>query len=166
MNTPIPRGDRGFNPRRAFALLVLPLALALGACEEDDLLGPDDPALEPLIGAWDATSFRVEPTAAPALGFDVIEEGGRFGLDIQPSGRYAAVLGFNGLVSTELGSVEVSGSQLIQTPTDPPGDPITVDYELVNGNQLILSGESEFDFTGDGIPEPASIRIELDRAPS
>jgi hypothetical protein len=149
--------------RRRLPLVLLPLVLALGGCDEDDLLGPNDPALEPLVGEWRATSFRVEPTAAPALGFDVIEEGGRFGLDIEPSGRYAAVLEFNGLVSTELGTITVSGSELIQTPTDPPGDPTTVNWELIDDDQLILTGESEFDFNQDGFPEPASIRIDLDR---
>jgi len=149
--------------RGGWLWLIVPMVLV--GCDEDDLLGTPDPALDPMVGAWNATEFRVSPAAAPALGFDVIAQGGTFAMEIEPSGRYAAVLGFEGLVSTELGVVTVDGNQLIQTPQSPPGDPVTIDWSMPGPDRLILDGESEFDFDQNGTPDPAIVHIDLTRAP-
>ena len=157
------RNDRMGRMHRYIGTLGLMAVLALYGCDEDALLGPPDPALAPLVGQWNGTTFHVAPQAAPGAGFDVIAQGGTFVLEIEPSGRYAAILESGGVVNGELGVITVDGNKMTQTPTSPPSDPSEVEWGMEGENHLTLDGEGEFDFNFDGVPDPAIVHIELDR---
>jgi len=151
-----------FRVKAGFSCSILLLALVLG-CSSDSGLGPGDPVLDEMAGVWDAREFTVTSVAVPSLSFDVVALGGSFRLDIEPSGRYAGSLMLEGVSQTELGVIEVDGGTLIQTPTNPPGDPVTIEWGMPDDNTLLLDGETEFDFNFDGQTEPARVYIDLER---
>jgi hypothetical protein len=114
-------------------------------------------------GSWQGTEFRLTSVNPPARTFELIEAGGSFRLDIQASGRYAATLTLGGEIGTESGIFALNGSTFTQTPTNPPGPPITGTWAMPNDNSLILDGNIEFDFDFSGSPEPATAHIEMVR---
>jgi hypothetical protein len=98
--------------------------------------------------------------ASPDTSVDLIQEGASFTLSILATGEYSAALSLLGQTHTELGTIEVSGSQITITPTTPPG-PSTSGTWSLTGGIVYIDGTTEFDFNLDGTDEPADIHIEL-----
>lgn len=142
--------------------LALLLAVLAAACGGDDTVAPDA-SLAPLVGDWEATVLRLTNIANPSVSPDLIQEGATFTLNVQPSGQYTAILVYLSQDATEIGQVEVNGSQITLTPTVPPGPPTTGTYS-VQGDRFTLEGQTEFDFNFDGIPEAADVRFEFVRS--
>ena len=143
-----------------FALVVG----ALSACgSEDPLVSGNDPAIEPFLGDWEATELVVVNDANASDSVDVLEEGGIFTINVQPSGTYTATLSFLGAPFVEIGQLSVFESTLILQPTQPPGPSATSTFEFDGPDNLTLDGPLDFDFNGDGTPEPGQGHIELVR---
>lgn len=158
-SSPRPREDIVGFPRRhnqLFLLLALVPVLVMGCT--DDPSGPRE--LEPLVGVWQAVELVMTNQANPSQSVDLIEEGATFTLSILSDGRYSASLTIFGQGSTEMGTVGVSGSTVTITPTTPEGPPLVATWSF-QGENLVLDGESEFDFNRDGIPEPSIAHIVL-----
>lgn len=153
------RIQRRFGPTGL--ILVAVIGSLLVGCGGDSGTAPTNGDLERMEGSWQGTEFRMTSVNPPTRTFDVIEEGGTFRLDIQASGRYAATLTLGGEIGTESGRFTLSGSTFTQTPTNPPGPPVTGTWSMPNANSLILDGTVEFAFP-EGT-EPATAHIELVR---
>ncbi len=148
--------------RRGLVLLAVGAAVLVG-CGGDSGTTPPNGDLEQMEGSWQGTEFRLTSVNPPARTFELIESGGSFRLDIQASGRYAATLTLGGEIGTESGLFVLNGNTFTQTPTNPPGPPVSGTWSMPNANSLILDGNIEFDFDFSGSPEPATAHIELVR---
>lgn len=141
------------------------LLVALTACGGDDpVVDPEpDEAIAPFVGTWDADVFTVTSDADPTIVADLIDAGGSFTINVQPSGTYTATLVFsNGDTSVplvEIGQLSVTDDYITLRPTG--GDPATSDYTFLSDDHLRLEGPTDFDFNGDGELDPAQAFIEL-----
>lgn len=142
--------------------LTLP-ALGVAGCS-DDVSAPKK-GIEAFVGKWRAQSMVLTNQANPSVSVDLVEEGATFTLSILATGQYSASLAAFGQSNTEVGTIQVSGSQITITPTSPAGPPLVATFAF-QGDLLILDGSSAFDFNRDGTSEAATAHIELYRLES
>lgn len=149
---------------------ILAAAAACGGGDNGLLPTEPDEAIEPFVGTWDAEAFKVTSDADTTIVADLLEIGGSFVLNVQPSGQYTAQLAFTATDSlgiqpfVEIGQMTVGeGGFLTLRPTTPPGDPVTSAFTFIREDYLRLVGPTEFDFNLDGEPDPAELFTELQR---
>ena len=87
---------------------VVTALLLLAGCGGSDSAGPND-LLSEFIGDWEATALVLTSPVTASASADLIALGSTFNLNGQPSGIYTAVLVFQGLASTEIGTLSLSG---------------------------------------------------------
>jgi hypothetical protein len=145
--------------RRSFLTLIClsSLGLATASCS-DDSTGPEQ--VQPLVGTWRATELLLTNSANPSTTVNLIEEGAVFTLSILATGQYSASIVIFGQPGSEVGTVSVSGNQITISPSN--GSATTGTFSL-QGNTLIVDGETEFDFNLDGTREAATVHMELTR---
>lgn len=129
------------SPRSPLPLLAL-LFLVLGGsgCDDNQLLTPD-PALEPLVGKWDAVELVFTPPGDGAP-VDALAAGATFVLDVQPSGLYTAILTLEGGAITEIGRMEVGATEIVMEADYPAPGMSSGTYEL-EGGRLTIRGQTE-----------------------
>lgn len=151
--------------RHFFSLSVL--ALTVGAC--GDSAGPSDMIPETLSGFWEAA-----PSCLPECGFTLVRIDNpadsvnfvsglqqTFVLNMTTSGRFNLLSAGGG--TTIRGRVEAVGQMLILR--DEEGTQDTADWTL-EGEYLGLRFRSvteQFDFDGDGVGDPSTIRARFRR---
>jgi hypothetical protein len=132
---------------------------ALAGCGSESV--GNDPSVAFLVAEWDAVRMVVVNLANPTIAPDLIANGATFYLDVQPSGRYTAILTVAGQPATEFGRVEVVGNQVLFHREQPgPSRTDAADYR-VSGDTLFLTGPTDFDFNLDGQTEAARLETEL-----
>ncbi len=146
-------------PLFRFSGLVL-LFLTLASCSGTTTDAGKE--LAPLVGTWRAQALILTNKANPSQSVDLIQEGVVFTLSILASGQYSATLQAFGQTLPEVGRFEVSGNQFTLTPTSHDGPPTTGTWRL-EGEILVLSGDTEYDFNWDGTAQPATVYFELYR---
>ncbi len=153
-------------------LALLWVSCSLISCSEDDE-GPDcalqgtNFSVSDISGNWTATEanfFNV--STEPIQVVDVVEEGGNVTLTIQSNGRFTLNIMESGEPNTRSSGDLCFDEDLLVVRFD--GDAAD-DYEFFriqfNGtNSLSISGATDFDFNGDGTPEPADIGLALVRS--
>ncbi|RMH21457.1 MAG: hypothetical protein D6701_02440 [Gemmatimonadetes bacterium] len=140
-------------------LLGVLSALVAAACSGDDSTGPTaNPDF--MVGDWIAVDMRITSVANPEVRADVIASGGEFTLNVQPSGRYTAILQAFGQASTETGTVTVEGNQVVFMRTFPTQEESRATWSR-NGANVVLDGPTRFDFNLDGTPEDGTLHMEL-----
>ena len=156
--------------RRWSRTIALVATVALGSCGGSTTeLPTDPPEIQPFVGRWDATVFRVTSDADTTIVADLIDIGGDFTLSIEASGTYTAQLSFTATDSlgiqpfVEIGQLSVTDGFVTLRPTVPPGSPASSAYTFVREDYLILDGPTEFDFNLDQEPDPAQLLAELQR---
>lgn len=139
------------------------LATGCGGSGSTAIEEPTDPAVEPFVGDWTATEFRVTSVANPEESFDVTE-GGSFAINVQPSGTYTAIIEFPDLLNpvVEIGQLSAVGNSVTLRPQG--GAAATSSYAFEGADTLILDGPTEFDFNRDGERDAAEAHIVLVRA--
>lgn len=150
---------------------MVAVALVAWGCGSSDPIAPpaDSEPIAPFVGTWDAEVFRVTSDADTSIVADLIEIGGRFTLNIQPSGQYTAQLAFQATDSlgiqpfVEIGQMTVTEGFVTLRPSVPPGSPVSSAYTFLTENYLRLVGPTEFDFNLDEQPDPAELLAELQR---
>jgi hypothetical protein len=141
---------------------LLLLIITLTSCGGDGGVGPDA-TLAQFVGDWDASRFVVKSKANPEIDPDLIADlGAEFSVNVQPSGQYTAILVYQGFPITEIGTLEIEGSDLIFH-VDFPEPKTTRSRFTFAGPRVTLVGDTEFDYNFDGTPEPAEATIELIR---
>ncbi|MGD8277612.1 MAG: hypothetical protein PVH00_06275 [Gemmatimonadota bacterium] len=139
-------------------LHALLLAFLPGALACADATGPS----HGLAGTWDAFSAVVTNPADPAETADLVADGWSLRLVIEPTGAVEFAATFAGQTTHETGTFATDGTDVTLTLD---GDPATGTYRL-RGDTLtldLLTGV-EWDFEGDGLDEPASLRIVFRRS--
>jgi hypothetical protein len=138
------------------------LSLATGGCSGGEEIGPNA-SLALLVGDWEASRFVVTSTANPAQAPELVNDlGARFTLNVQPSGQYTAILAYQGTPVTEIGLLEVDGSDIVFHVSFPSPDENRSRFTVTSA-KLTLDGPTEFDFNLDGKGDPATAHIELAR---
>lgn len=149
------------NPRVIPAMLLL---LFLAACGgEDGASGPDPDEPSPgfMVGSWTAKNMILTNKANAEETLDlIVDSGAIFTLDVQPSGRYSAILEGFGQSASESGVLSVDGDLVILQRQLPSAE-VQISTWTRDGADVILDGDTDFDFNLDGTPEAADIRIVL-----
>lgn len=131
-----------------------------------DPIGPESTPEEiaaALNGTWNATSFVFTNVANTSETFDLIANGGSFSLTITADGQFTGTLTSPGENETFSGTYVAQGTNLILTDAMEPNDPETVSFTL-SGNTLTIDSDDVFDFDDDGVDEPATSRLVLQRS--
>jgi hypothetical protein len=140
--------------------LTLLLTFIVLGCSDNGTQPNKD--LAPLVGAWQANTLVMTNQANTSISVDLVEQGATFNLSILSTGQYSASLTAFGIAGTEVGMVTIAGNEVTIAPTTPPGTPLVAIWSI-QGNDLVLDGDSEFDFNQDGETEPSFSHIVLDR---
>ena len=136
------------------------LLLSLTGCGDPAPAGPD-PLIEPFVGDWTATAFVLTSSVSDQVSIDLIQLGGTFDLNIQPSGSYTAILIYAGLGQTEMGTISATANTVTLNREFPSRENEVSAYQFVGDTVLILDGDTEFDFDFDGQEDPALAHFEL-----
>jgi hypothetical protein len=110
-----------------------------------------------MVGEWLADSLVMTSSTNPETVLDLAAAGAVFTLSVQPSGRYTAILTGFGQSSSEAVKLTVDGDQVVLMPESPPAPESRAVWERL-GESVVLVGDSDFDFNGDGTNEAASLR--------
>ena len=131
------------------AVTALTVALACGG----DGNGPNR---NQFVGTWDATKLEFTNKANPAQIVDVIAAGATFVASLEADGTYQIILTVPGQ-APEVSTGTWSASADILTFQE--GQVSTTQFSWsLSGNTLTLSGaDSDFDFDGDDVNEPAKL---------
>ena len=136
------------------------LLLSLTGCGDPAPTGPD-PLIEPFVGDWTATAFVLTSSVSDQVSIDLIQLGGTFDLNIQPSGSYTAILIYAGLGQTEMGTISATANMVTLNREFPSRENEVSAYQFVGDTVLILDGDTEYDFDYDGQQDPALPHFEL-----
>lgn len=152
--------------RRVLLWAAIVMAAVGTACGGDQ--GTDvNPDVAPFVGTWVADSLTVTSAANDTVIANVLDSvfGGSFSITVEPSGQYTATLTVLGQANPEIGWLSIiNASTLSLTPTFPAGRPVaTAAYAFEGDDDLVLDGDTEFDFNRDGTPEAAFAHFELQR---
>ena len=152
-------------------LTVLVLLILLTGCKKNgEELPLDGPVLSmsDIAGNWTAntaifSALELDSDGQPIY-FDVIDEGGTFKLNIQTNGRFTSTITIPGEPnSVSNGQLGFDDEFLAIEYDDFPGEYEYYYIELLN-QILTLRGETEFDFTDDGLQEPAYLELIMEKA--
>tara|TARA_B100000949_G_scaffold81338_1_gene72775 strand:+ start:622 stop:1074 length:453 start_codon:yes stop_codon:yes gene_type:complete len=136
------------------------LSLSFLGCGDPVPTGPD-PLIEPFVGDWAATAFVLTSSVSDQVSIDLIQLGGTFDLNIQPSGSYTAILVYAGLGQTEIGTISVTATTVALNREFPTRENEISTYQFVGDSVLILDGDTEFDLDFDGQADPTLAHFEL-----
>ena len=136
------------------------LSLSFLGCGDPVPTGPD-PLIEPFVGNWAATAFVLTSSVSDQVSIDLIQLGGTFNLNIQPSGSYTAILVYAGLGQTEIGTISVTATTVALNREFPTRENEVSTYQFVGDTVLILDGDTEFDLDFDGQKDPTLAHFEL-----
>jgi hypothetical protein len=145
--------------RARFAVPLLPALLALGACGSvTDIEADLTPEI--LTGDWEATTFQVTSVLNPAKTLDILAQGYELEFRFTLDGR--AIQFFtdpDGQTVVDSATYEIDEPYLLFTTPDSAVQAFA--YELQStqvGNSLTLAtADFEWDFDGQGSPEPALV---------
>jgi hypothetical protein len=135
-------------------------ALVIAGCENMIITGNP---VTPYVGTWDAVRFEYVSQADPSLRRDLVSEGWRFTTAIDVAGRYTSTLTDpEGLVTTQTGTLAVTGASLVFTPSGAPGVPAEIfESQIVSPGLVLTNPQAQFSFGGDSQTFPSIQMIEL-----
>jgi hypothetical protein len=142
---------------RFFAIALMGAAAI--ACGDDD----DAPSNESVSGTWSIAKFEYVNAANTAERVDLVAQGLSGTVNLNDNGQYTATTtepGFDPETVTGTWSYTADTFSLTET-----GNSFTWVFNLdVGDDVLTLTGaDTEFDFDGDDVPEPATWNITLER---
>jgi hypothetical protein len=144
--------------RTASRLATALVGLALLACD-------DDSPGTPLFGTWNVTKSEYVSAGDPPESVDVIAAGGSGTIAFNADASYdASIVSPGGVSERRRGSWSFTESSLTLRES---GSSVTWVFDRVmEDDAMLLSGaDAEFDFDGDGTPEPATWNVTLTPRP-
>ena len=136
------------------------VAVAVGCSDSGDSTGPASPS--DFVGDWLVTSYVVTNVANTSQSEDLTALGMTLSITFTET-TYSGTASFPGeATETFSGTYTISGDQLTLNETGEL-EPETMTYTL-SGNTMTLSGlDDQYDFDGDGVEDPASWVMVLQR---
>jgi hypothetical protein len=150
--------------RTAQALLLTWLAAVIAVgCGDEEGTGPGaGVAPEDLVGTWRATALTFTNPQDPSQSVDPIALGGHFTLTVAGDSTYWAVMAAPGEIpEIATGSWVIERGFLLVTDDSVPGETTAFEVSLSGSSLTLVTDEEEFDFDGDGVEEPAELRMVL-----
>jgi hypothetical protein len=144
--------------RTVSRLAMALVGLALLACDEDS---PGSP----LFGTWDVTKSEYVSVGDPPESVDLVAAGGSGTIAFNADASYdATIIPPGGASERSSGTWSFTESSLTMRES---GSSVTWVFDRVmEGDTMELSGaDAEFDFDGDGTPEPATWNVTLTPRP-
>ena len=133
------------------------LVLSTSGCDDPTRVTAAD-----LHGLWGAVAMVYTSAANPAVASDLLEEGATYSIELVSDGTYGSQLSRPSVPAiSESGTYDVRGGRLILSPTG--GGERTLSLEFNRSLLTAREASTEWDFDGDGVPEPASLEMVLDR---
>jgi hypothetical protein len=149
-------------PIQKALLAAVLLSLACGG--DTDGTSPDTDQASPagiMVGSWIASSLTLTNKANQQQSGDIVEQfGAVFTLDVERSGRYLAILSAFGQSSSESGMLSVSGGILTMR-RQLPSPSTNVSEISERGDDIVMDGDTDFDFNQDGTLEAADLHMIL-----
>jgi hypothetical protein len=151
--------------RRPFTKpILLALGLSLGCGGDDGPTGPGSDRVSPagvMVGSWIASSLVLTNQANAQQSGDIVAQfGAVFTMDVEESGRYLAILAAFGQSTSETGTLSLSAGILTMRRKLPTENTSVAEITQA-GSDLIMDGETEFDFNQDGTLEPSDLHMVL-----
>jgi hypothetical protein len=138
--------------------MLASIGLAAMACG-----GSDTPSLESLSGIWTANRLEYVSVANPTIKVELIAAGATATLNLNDNGQYAATVTLPGQQpETILGTWSYTGDTLTLRESGSSGD-MTFDLSLGNDVMTLTGADAEYDFDDNGVDEPATLNIQLER---
>lgn len=140
--------------RTASRLVMALMGLALLACD-------DDSPGSPLYGTWNVTKSEYVSGGDPPETVDLIAAGGSGTIAFNADASYdATIIPPGGTSERSSGAWSFTETSLTMRES---GSSVTWVFDRVmEGDTMVLSGaDAEFDFDGDGTPEPATWNVTL-----
>ena len=140
--------------RTTSRLAMALVGLALLACD-------DNSPGTPLFGTWNVTKSEYVGVGDPPASIDVIAAGGSGTIALNADASYdATIVPPGGASERSSGTWSFTESSLTMRES---GSSVTWVFDRVmEGDTMVLSGaDAEFDFDGDGTPEPATWNVTL-----
>ena len=140
--------------------VALLLAVAVGCSDSDNSTGPASPS--DFVGDWLASSYVVTNIANTSQSEDLTALGMTLSITFTET-TYSGTANFTGeATETFSGTYTIEGNQLTLNETGKL-ETDTMTYTLV-GDTMTLSGlDDQYDFDGDGVEDPASFVMVLQR---
>jgi len=144
--------------RRVALILLVGFVFAAG-CRKDTVTSP---SAEGLVGTWRATKAEYVSKVTSGLSYEVVGRGGSVTLALTSS-QFTYTLVKSGSSAQVTTGTWTSTLDLLTL--NPSGVSFSVAFEMnQSGNNLTLNGGSmEFDFSGTGTPENATVNLTLVR---
>ena len=146
--------------------LIAPLLAVTFVAGCGDSIGPDSTPEEvaaAIAGTWNATSYVFTNDANSSETFDLLANGGSLSLTFTADGQFSGSFTAPGESETFGGTYVAQGTNLIITDAVDPNDVETIAFTL-SGSTITLTLDDDFDFDDDGVDEPATSVIVLEKA--
>lgn len=130
-------------------------ALAVVACSGG---GSGVPPAE-MVGTWNVTRYELVSTSSSTTKVDLISLGGSATLAMKADGTYQMAMQAPGQPAESPTGTWSLSTDVLTTTQDGMAGNMQFDYTL-SGSTLTLTGaDSQWDFNGDGVDEPAKLNI-------
>jgi len=148
---------------RTFWMCSFILILLSVGCKKEETTEPEITVPAIVVGTWVASSWTFNALATDST-IDLIANGAELTVVLQNSGRYTLIITAPGeSPDYETGGLSFSGDQMTIT-SDNPNEGISVMTWSVTGTTMtLLSTESDYDFDGDNIGDPATMSMILQK---
>ncbi len=142
--------------KRTFVVYLLVGAAAGIGCGDATGVTADE-----LAGAWSATQYEFTNPATASQQVDIIAMGGSFSISFMASGDFTANFQEPGeQLETISGTISVGGDTLTISESG-QGSPTDFVASRSGSTLTLTTSDEEYDFDGDDVEEPASLRIIL-----
>jgi hypothetical protein len=123
--------------------------------------GASSPSTQSFAGTWSASKYELVSTSSPTTALNLAAQGASATLALHADNTFRTTLTLPGQPD-EVGTGTWSASSDVLTLRQDAPFQSTFEFNYVlSGNKLALTGaDSEWDFNGDGAPEPAKLNVE------
>jgi len=147
---------------RERALAVLLVLAGSAACGGD---GGTGPSKAELTGTWSASRIEYTNVANPAQKVDVAQQGATLTLGLQSGGVFTIALLVPGEAPVDISGLWSSSTDVLtlRWTSGAANNEMQFDMTLTGNSLSLVGADSEFDFDGDDVDDPATLSLTLTR---